>query len=54
MTLDRRQALAALTILMIAPAGRAQDAWTSKPVRVILPYTGGGAPTHWRAPSPSS
>lgn len=28
---------------MIAPAGRAQDAWPSKPVRVVLPYTGGGS-----------
>ena len=43
MTLDRRQTLAALTVLSIAPALRAQDAWPSKPVRVILPYTGGGS-----------
>jgi tripartite-type tricarboxylate transporter receptor subunit TctC len=46
MTLNRRQALTAVsafTVLTISPTVRAQDVWPSKPVRIVLPYTGGGS-----------
>ena len=41
--LNRRLALAAAPALLAAPAIRAQGAWPSRPIRMIVPYTPGAA-----------
>ena len=41
--INRRLALAAAPALLAAPALRAQGAWPSRPIRMIVPYTPGAA-----------
>ena len=41
--INRRLALAAAPALLAAPALRAQGAWPSRPIRIIVPYTPGAA-----------
>ncbi|TPG60478.1 tripartite tricarboxylate transporter substrate binding protein [Roseomonas nepalensis] len=41
--MNRRLALAAAPALLAAPALRAQGAWPSRPIRMVVPYTPGAA-----------
>jgi len=42
-SLNRRQALAGALAFAAVPAVRAQDAWPSKPLRIVVPYPPGGS-----------
>lgn len=43
MALARRSLLAAPALLLAGPGARAQEAWPTRPVRMVLPYAAGGA-----------
>jgi tripartite-type tricarboxylate transporter receptor subunit TctC len=43
MPVNRRRAVASLAAFAAAPAVRAQAAWPSRPIRLVLPYTVGGS-----------